>query len=186
MNFKQAYENHLEDKKAKWFAVYTHFKREKMVLKYLQRKDICAYLPTQKKIRKYTRKVRIVELPLISCYIFVKITKREYLKVLETEHVLNFVKFSKNLISIPEEEMELMKWVLGEGLEVNINKTNFCEGDKVEIISGNLTGLKGVLLKTQNKNQVLVDLRFIGYTLEITVDARLLRKTNKLVSLDYT
>ncbi len=176
MSVKQAYENHLDNEKAKWFAVYTHFKREKIALKYLQRKGICAYLPTQKKVRQYTRKIRTVELPLISCYIFVKITKQEYVKVLETEHILNFVKFSKNLISIPEKEIELMKWVLGEGIEVNINKISLHAGDQVEIISGNLTGLTGLLLQTQNKNQVLVDLNFIGYTLAITIDARLLRK----------
>lgn len=176
MNRKQAYENHLDDNEAKWFAIYTNFKREKLALKHLERKNIRAYLPIQRKIRKYTRKVVTVDLPLISCYVFVKITKREYVKVLETEHVLSFVKFSKNLIAIPDEEIELMKWVLGEGINVNIEKTSLNKGDQVEIISGNLTGIKGQLVEVKGKNQVLIDLAYIGYTLQIEVDKKLLRK----------
>jgi len=179
MKSKQAYENHLDSEKSKWFAIYTHFKREKLALKHLASKGICAYLPIQKKVRKYTRKVRTVELPLISCYVFVKITKQEYVKVLETEHVLSFVKFSKNLIAIPNEEIELMKLVLGEGINVNIEKTSFEEGSEVEIVSGNLTGLTGKLIKKKDKNQVLIDLNYIGYTLQMEVDSKLLRKIKK-------
>lgn len=173
---KSTYENHLDSKEPRWFAIFTPFKREKMVCRQLQKKGVTAYLPIQRLVRRYTRKIRKVELPLISCYVFVKITRDEYVKVLETEQVLGFVKFSGNLIAIPDAEMELMKRVLGEGMEVNAEKQTYQEGDLVEVISGNLVGTRGKLCSIQGKKQFLVDLDFLGYTLQISIDPALLRK----------
>lgn len=176
MSTDKEYENHLSDTEARWFAVYTSYKREKIALRQLQRKGITAYVPIQKLTRRYSRKIKHVELPLISGYVFVKILKKEYVKVLETEYVIRFISFSKNLLSIPEEEIELMRRVLGEGLEVNAEKTTFYEGDLVEIAAGNLMGLQGTLVSLEGKNQVLIDLVYLGYTLQINIDPNLLRK----------
>ncbi|MCB0641700.1 MAG: UpxY family transcription antiterminator [Phaeodactylibacter sp.] len=173
-------ENHLDETTPKWFAVYTRFKGEKMAFRHLAKKGISVYLPLQKLTRRYTRKVKVVELPLITCYIFVKITKHEYVKVLETESVVDFVRFSNNLISIPEEEIDTMKRVLGENWEVQIEPTSLQPGDRVEISAGNLIGLQGRLVDQRDKQQVLVDLERLGYTLRISVDKRLLRKVDTI------
>ncbi|MCB0664026.1 MAG: UpxY family transcription antiterminator [Saprospiraceae bacterium] len=173
--------NHLDPETPRWFAVYTHFKREKVVERMLRQKGIECYLPLQKQARKYTRKFRIVELPLISCYLFVKITKAEYVPVLETEHVLNFVKFSRDLIAIPEEEIDLIKRIVGEGLPIEVEQGSIEEGDWVEIISGNLTGLKGRMVAKEGKNQFVVELDQLGYSIRMTLDPKLLHKLNKPV-----
>ena len=76
------YENHLDTSEARWFAVYARYKREKVVAQRLQEKGIECYLPLQRLTRYYTRKVKQVELPLISGYLFTKITKKEYVPVL--------------------------------------------------------------------------------------------------------
>jgi transcription antitermination factor NusG len=173
---KPTYENHLHDTEPRWFAVYTNYKREKLVEKMLTQKRIECYLPIQRVTRRYVRKVRTLELPLISCYIFVKITKKEYVSVLETEYVLKFTKIAQNLLSIPESEIETMKRVVGEGLEVTIEPTAMQEGDEVEITSGNLTGLKGRLVSIEGKKQMVVELEQMGYSLRMNIDASLLRK----------
>jgi transcription antitermination factor NusG len=168
--------NHLHLSEARWFAVYTRFKSEKVVQRQLDSKGIENYLPLQKVTRRYTRKIKHHEIPLISCYIFVKIVKDEYVQVLETENVVNYVKFKKELISIPEEEMELLRRVVGEGDEVEAEPGLFKEGDLVELIGGNLTGLKGRMVEKQGKKQMVVDLETIGFSLRMTVDMGLLRK----------
>ena len=71
----QVISNHLDENTPKWFAVHTKYKSEKIVQRMLSQKNVNAYLPLQKHIRKYQRRVTSVELPLISCYIFVNITK---------------------------------------------------------------------------------------------------------------
>lgn len=180
---KESYkENHLDAEVPKWFAVYTRYKGEKMAFRQLAKKGVSAYLPLQKHTRRYTRKVKEVELPLISCYVFVKITTQQYVKVLETETVVDFVRFSKNLISIPEEEIDLMKRVLGENWEVEAEPFSLTPGDYVEIGAGNLVGLRGRLIDHRDKQQVLVDLERLGYSLRISVDKSLLRKVNAIIA----
>ena len=170
-------ENHLDAEVAKWFAVYTKYKREKVIRKDLERQGIEAYLPIQKITRIYASKRKTVELPLISCYIFVKITKQEYLRVLQTDSVVNFVRIAKNLISIPEREMEIMRQIVGEGIPVTAEPSSrLNKGDQVEIVGGNLTGLTGILVDNHGEKEVIIDLESMGYSLRMTLDTKFLRK----------
>ncbi len=144
----------------------------------LSKKGIHAYLPLQKLMRRYTRSTRLIEKPLINSYVFVKIIKTQYVPVLETENVAGFVKFSKNMISIPEEEMDILRRItLEDGLDVEAIPGQFSEGDSVEIAAGNLMGMKGRIVKLEGKRRMQVELGHLGYSLLITVDANFLEKT---------
>ncbi len=173
---KTDYENHLHIQEPRWFAIYTNYKREKQTLKFLQQKGIETFLPLQKLTRRYTRKVKQVELPLINCYLFVKIVKSEYVPVLETEQVLRFVKFSNNLIAIPEDEIQLMKRIVGEELDFTVEPSTFVEGEEVEVIAGQLTGLEGKLISKAGSHQFLVELSNVGYSFRMSIDPKLLRR----------
>ena len=172
-------ENHLSNYEARWFAVYTNYKREKMVAKRLNGKGIEHFLPLQKLTRRYTRKIKHVELPLINCYIFVKITKPEYVSVLETENVLKFVRFRNNLISIPEREIDILRLIVGENIEVEVeekSKDYLSIGDEVEIIGGQLTGLRGILMEQRSGKNFVVELEKLGFSMLMQLDPRLLRR----------
>jgi len=170
--------NHLHASEFRWFAVHTRSKSEKFVQRMLSRKGIHAYLPLQKLLRRYTRSTRLVEKPLINSYVFVKIIKNQYVPVLETENVAGFVKFSKNMISIPEEEIEILRRItLEDGLEIEAIPSQFSEGDSVEISAGNLMGMKGRIIKLEGKRKLQVELGHLGYSLLITIDAAFLEKT---------
>ncbi len=169
-------ENHLSSREARWFAVYTNYKREKLVAKRLKGKGIEYFLPLQQFTRRYTRKIKHVELPLINCYIFVKITKQEYVRVLETDDVLKFVRFSRNLISIPEQEINILRRIIGEGIEVEAEPGKFATGDEVEIISGHLTGLRGTLMERRSEKNFVVELENLGYSLKMQLDPALLQR----------
>lgn len=177
MNAVDFKENHLDEIVPRWFAVYTRYKREKVVLKRLQEKGIQAYLPVQRLTRRYDRKVRDVELPLISCYIFTRITRKNYVPVLDTPDVLHFVQFSNNLIAIPEREILLLQRVTGGQAELEIEQHDGCRvGDEVEIVGGRLTGVRGILLEKNGKANFLIELRNIGFSLRLQVEPSLLRR----------
>lgn len=174
MNTLKINENHLDSTEPRWFAVYTKYKREKLVQKRLQEQGIHAYLPIQRLTRRYERKVKTVEMPLISCYVFTRITKKQYVPVLNTPDVLQFVKFSQNLIAIPEREIQLLQRIVGEGMEMEVEQKSFHPGEEVEIFSGNLAGVRGILLQKDKKKNFVVELNSIGYALRITVDPAIL------------
>lgn len=170
-------ENSLHESELRWFAVQTRSKSEKFVQRMLAKKGILAYVPLQRLMRRYTRSTRLLEKPLINCYVFVRITKAEYLPVLETENVSGFVRFNKNLIAIPEAEIALLKRItLEDNLEVEAVRGSIGEGDPVVISAGNLTGLRGQVVKVEGRRRFQVELEHLGYSLLMTVDSAFLEK----------
>ncbi len=165
----------IDDQYPRWFAVYTRYKREKVVNRRLQEKGIQTYLPLQKVTRHYTRKVKHLEIPLLSCYIFTKITSKERVPVLEDQDVVRFVQTGPELIAIPEEQMETLRRVVGEGQELQVQTSDFLPGDEVEVIGGQLTGLSGTLVEKEGQKFFVVDLDFIDTRLQMKIDPKYLR-----------
>jgi len=167
--------NDLHESDYRWFALYTKYRGEKHVIKSLLKKGIEAYTPLLRTTKKYTRKVKTYNVPLLNCYVFVRITNKEYVKVLETQHVINYVKIKKDLVAIPPQEIDLMKRVVGELEDIKVVQGSFEVGDHVEVISGKLTGLKGRLVNINGKKDFLIDLEKSGFQLLINIDPKLIR-----------
>lgn len=169
--------NHLHATELRWFAVRTRAKSEKFVKRILEKKGIRSYLPLQKLLRQYARSTRLVEKPLINCYVFVQITREHYVPVLETENVAGFVKFNKDLIAIPETEIEVIRRItLEDGLDVEATVGDFHTGDLVEITAGTLMGLKGRVIKKEGRRKFQIELASLGLSLLISVDAFFIEK----------
>ena len=172
--------NHLDETEAKWFAVKTKYKAEKYVANNLQNKGIRAYVPLLQETKRYTRKIKTVSKPLLNCYVFVCIDKSQYVSVLESEYVIGFVKQGQHIISIPEQEIVLLKKIVGEMDTIYSSALAFEEGQLVEVIAGNLTGLKGTLIKKKSKHLFVVALDYIGIQLEMEIDKSLLQSMGAL------
>lgn len=173
------HESHLDELEPRWFAIRTRYKSEKLALKQLVSRQIDAYLPIRHLIRRYGRKKREVDLPLINNFVFVKIVKKDYLTVLQTEYVNGFLKLGHNLLSIPEEQIELIRRLLGENIDLEVvENTGLEKGDWVEVTSGPLLGMRGKLVQIKGKEKVLVELINSGYSLEISIDNQLIKKVS--------
>jgi transcription antitermination factor NusG len=173
---KDASINQLDENEPRWFAVYTEFRKEKIAEKFLKKKGIETYLPLQKVMRRYKSKTKKLEIPLINCYLFVRITKKEYVKVLETDYISRFIKIGKDLIAIPDVEIEIIQRILGEKVAIEIEQNMFYQGDDVVIIRGSLMGLTGKLVEFHGKEKVVVQLNTISYSIQIEMDKSLLMK----------
>jgi transcription antitermination factor NusG len=167
----------LHDTEPRWFAVHTRSKSEKFVWRMLAKKGIAAYLPLQQFVRQYGRTKRVVEKPLINCYVFVHIIQNQYVSVLETENVSGFVKFNKQVVAIPEAEIALIRRVTMEtGLDISASNGDLVTGDRVEISAGTLMGLRGKVVRQEGKRRFQIELATLGLQLLITVDAAFLDK----------
>jgi transcriptional antiterminator RfaH len=167
------YINQLHATEPRWFAVHTRFKCEKYVVDHLTRKGVKAYVPLRTNVRVYGARKRKSTLPVISCYTFVQITEADYVQVLETEHVLAFVRASKNLIAIPEAEMNNLRRVaMEEDLEWSVTPDLIKEGQAVTINAGNLAGMKGIIARIDGKDKFVVELETIGHSLLIEMEAK--------------
>ena len=170
--------NQLDELEPRWFAVHTRFKSEKYVRDQLLKKDVEAWVPIQEMMRIYNNRPRKVSLPLISCYVFVHILKKDYITVLETEHVAGFVRNAKNLVAVTEHEIHTLKRITMEAdLDISVVPDTMQAGDPIVIAQGNLAGMKGTIIEVEGKNKMKVALEQLGLQLLITIDVKFLEKT---------
>lgn len=162
-----------------WYAIHTKYKCEKYVVAQLQKKNIEAYVPLLHQRKQYVRKIKDVALPLINCYAFVFISKKEYVSVLSTQYALGFLKIGGKISPIPEAEMQLMKKVVGEKHVLSISPIDWAIGDPVEVIGGSLTGVRGKLVAKKGKKEFIVDLSTIGFQLQMDIEDHYLRPLRK-------
>ncbi len=156
-------------KEAKWLAVYTRPKWEKKVTELLTKKQIKAYCPLNKDFREWGDKRKTVIDPLFNSYVFVYLTEKEYLKVIQTRGVISFVYWLGKPAIISNEEIDAIKRFLDEYTEIKLKKTYVRPNDQVKIINNPLILRKGNVLEVRN-NTVEVILPSLGQVL--VADAR--------------
>jgi transcription antitermination factor NusG len=155
----------------RWYAIYTRSRAEKKVNTELILTGIESYLPLRKTIRQWSDRKKMVEAPLFNSYVFVKVSEKEYLKVLNTDGVTRFITFEGLAVSIPEVQINAIKAYLEEPepIEVNDDPLKMEPGQNIIVTRGPMKGLMGVLITIQGKNKVKVEIEAIGHSLIITI-----------------
>ncbi len=169
----------IDTKEKKWYAVYTKSRAEKKTALEIGDSGIEVYLPLQKTIRRWSDRKKKVEVPLIRSYIFVKIAGKDYYKVLNTNGVVSFVKFSGKPASIPEWQIQNLKILLGSGKSFKISMEDFHEGDLVTIKTGVLNGIKGRIAKIRGRNKLVISLDALEFSLTISIHPALVELVTK-------
>jgi len=152
-----------------WYALYTFPRFEKKVYKRLVERGIEAYLPLQKKLRKWKDRKKWIEEPLIRSYIFVKISELEYYTALNIEGAVKYISFSGKATPIPEWQIAAMQKLINTDYEVTISTKVFKPGAVVRIVSGVLSGFEGELVSYMGKKRVVIRISEIGQTLVVTL-----------------
>ncbi len=165
------------DSDKNWFAVYTRSRAEKKVQLEFELEEIESYLPLQKKLRQWSDRKKWVESPLIPGYIFVRISRRDYDKVLKTPNVVSYVRFEGTAAIIPDNQIETIKQLLRQHeMEIEVSYDNFKKGDPVEVMAGPLIGTKGKLVLFKGKKRVAIELEQMNLSLTVEVPLNEIRK----------
>lgn len=89
-----------------WYAIKVKYKSEKIVLQQLDKKGVISYAPMRNYTKRYQRKIVHHTVPILPCYLFVQIPAQDYIKVLETEYVYNFVKTGPQLRPVQDRDRD--------------------------------------------------------------------------------
>ncbi len=162
-----------------WYAIRVKSRSEKKVYADLTEQNVEAYLPLQRRLRIWSDRKKWVEMPLISGYVFVFISKKEYEIVLRTYNVVSYIYFEGKAAVIRDEDINLLKRMLGQSdLELEVTEEQFSPGQKVEIIAGPLLGIIGELIEFKGKNKVALRIPPLGYTVLIEAPGKNLAPYN--------
>jgi transcription antitermination factor NusG len=158
-------------KESRWYAIHTVARHEKSVAQQLQENGVLTFLPLMQQIRQWSDRRAKVEVPLFSCYAFVRTvqTTEERLKVLRTPGVLGFVGSERVGTPIPTEEIENLQTAIREKIPFAVHPF-LRAGKRVRIRGGSLDGMEGILVGRAGDTSLIVSVELLQRSVSIRVD----------------
>ena len=151
-----------------WYALYTRPRHERKVDQQLRDKEIVSFLPMRKMLKQWSDRKKWIEEPLFRCYLFVHADPVDRLRALQTYGIVRMVSFLGKPAVVQDEEIVTIQRIIQEDPGVEA-MPRFNVGDRVEVISGPLRGLKGQLESIQNEKRLIVSVSSIRQSLRFNI-----------------
>lgn len=160
--------------KSYWFVAIVNNNTKKKVAEKFNKLGIESYLPIQKEYRVWKNGRRAkVDSVVIPSTIFVYCTESRRKEIVNFPFIFRFMTDkagatqnygNKPLATIPDEQIKTLKFMLGQSdIPVTITDCAYHRGEKVRVIRGQLKGLEGEVLNTNElKSEIIVALNFFG------------------------
>jgi len=162
----------IKQEPANWYAVQTRARNEKAISERLQEQGLTTFLPLVTEIRRWSDRKKKVELPLFSCYVFVRLVAGnhdERMRVYRTSGVFRIVSMRGELIPIPDEQIEALRAIVTQ--QVPWTEHPFLKiGQRVRIRGGSLEGVEGVLLSRNGDRTLIISVDAIQRSLAVRVE----------------
>lgn len=160
----------LEKQNYHWYAIYTRANGEKKLFKYLQEKNIECYLPMKKVLKYWSDRKKWVEEPLFKCYLFVKVSYKEFFDALNTPGAVCYVSFGGKAQPIPEIQISNIKTFLAQNEhEVTLSYERIQRGVKVEVMHGSLKGVKGEVTNLCGQTRLVIRIESMSCSLHVNI-----------------
>lgn len=145
-----------------WYVLRTRSRFEKKTLEALSNMGISAYLPIKKSKKQWSDRVKLVEEPLFSGYVFVQFHEKDRYSILNLQGVVKFVSFGGNYATLRPSQIELIKTMLLNENTVEVVDLGLYPGQKVRITSGLFKGIEAVLVHHNGKGKMMLEVAAIG------------------------
>jgi transcription antitermination factor NusG len=148
-----------------WFVLYTRSNCEKKVSELLTKREIENYCPLNKVYRQWSDRKKIIDMPLFSSYVFVRVLEKELsgLKSL-TSNIVNLVYWLGKPAVVKDQEIDNIKYFLNEYSNIKLEKRNVDVNEDVLIMRGPFFNQKGIVKSIKN-NSVVLSLPSLGYSM---------------------
>ena len=156
---------------ARWYAIRTRSRHEKVAARELDAQGIPVYLPLVASVRQWSDRRTEVELPLFPGYAFVRVAyfSGDRVRVLRASGVVSFVGPTAAGASIPEEQIEAIRTLLVRKVPVK-DHPFLTVGQRIRVRSGSLSGLEGILVAVNGLRSLVISVEPIQRSLCINLD----------------
>ncbi len=149
-----------------WYVLYTASRSEKQVEERLKRLGIETFLPLHLSPRKWSDRIKLVEIPLFSSYIFVKTNDLILLSLLQIPGVSRIVYYDGSPATVREKEIEAIRSFLEQ---IKAHELTYSVSEEVLIACGPLKDISGKI-KRIGKTQLLLHLEQLGITVSVALN----------------
>ena len=148
-------------------------RHEKAVSGNLRLRGIDEYLPLYNARRSWSDRIKVVELPLFTGYVFCRFGYSQRLQVLNTPGVASIVGFGEADAPLEDSEIAAIRTILAAGSRVE-PWPYLKPGDRVRIERGALAGIAGTLVREKTTWRVVVNVEMLQRSVAVEVDREVL------------
>jgi transcription antitermination factor NusG len=153
----------------RWFALHVHARKESFVASQLESQGIECFLPRYKSLRKWSDRMKEVELPLFPSYLFSRFDFQNRRPIVTTSGILQIVGNGRIAIPIADEEISAIQAAVRSGLPHQ--PWPFIEvGEKVRVTYGTLAGLEGILVNFKGDHRVVLSVSLLQRSVALEVE----------------
>jgi len=163
-----------------WYAIFTKPRSEKKVYQRMLDHDIEVFLPMVKTVRQWSDRKKIIEVPLISSYVFVNMPEKDLYVTLPIQGTVNVLKHLGKPAKIRSVEIENLRILTGTAENQEVSScVNVYSGDDVEVINGPFMGLIATCIREGQNHRVVVKIDSLGSCFNVNIPLSFLRKIDK-------
>jgi transcription antitermination factor NusG len=154
----------------RWYALHTRARHEKSVERRLRERGMEAFLPTTLEVHRWSDRKQKVEVPLFSCYVFVRcvLSAEDRTRVHQVESVHGFVGSRGASLPIPDEQIESIQKVLTQA--AGRSHPFLKVGQRVRIRGGAMDGVEGVFLSENGDHSLIISVDAIQRSMAVRID----------------
>jgi len=146
-----------------WYALYTHSRCEFKVEEALKAEGVSVYLPVTKTLKKWSDRKKEITLPLFACYVFINVSEKERLASLQHKQIVRCLTDAGKPAIVPDWQIENLKKMITISPHVSVIE-GLTVGEEIEIKSGALKGVRGILLNIENKKNLAISIKLLNRT----------------------
>lgn len=165
------------EKSLQWSALHTRYQHERKVEALLTAKGFETFLPTYESVRRWKDRTKRISEALFPGYLFVANVSERRLQVMTTPGVCAIVCVAGTPATIPGHEIDAIRKCVSDPAKVAPHPC-LRGGDSVEVQSGPLAGVAGILVRMKDSCRLVVSVEILGRAAAVEIDASCVRKIN--------
>ena len=151
-----------------WYAIRVKSRCERMVCDQLEQKGYERFLPMYWSRRLWSDRVKVLQLPLFTGYLFCRFDIEKRLAILRTPGVVNIV--GKGRVAVPVDPQQLEDVRLAVTSGQNVKPWSSLElGQRVRVELGPLRGVVGTLVRHKNASQLILRVDLMQRAMSVEV-----------------
>jgi transcription antitermination factor NusG len=153
----------------RWHALTVTHRHERAASSHLLHKGLEGFSPVYRARRRWSDRVKELEVALFPGYVFCRFAPHERGSVLMTPGVTSIVSFGKTPGIVEDQEIAAVRTILASGLPAQ-PWPYLQAGQKVRVEQGCLQGLTGTLVRCRDDCRVVVNVELLQRSVAVEID----------------
>jgi len=153
-----------------WYALTVHPKHEHLAARGLRSQGFEVYLPVHRERRRWSDRVKTLDMVLFPGYVFCRFDSREKLRVMTAPAVRGIVRNGREPVPVDDAEISSIRTLISSGRAIDVCPF-LSVGQHVRIHHGPFESVRGVIVRADERWRVVVSVEALGCSVSIEVDA---------------